>query len=131
MNDYLNQISQRFINIAPNVDFWTLRLSDESQEAICVRQGVMQPVYNQLARGALVTVVIGDGCGYAATSDLSDTGLRRAARQASDWAKQCSVSGLLKVWSKNSFSIIVKAEASVSHRRVRIYWKISIIFSCR
>jgi hypothetical protein len=28
-------------------------------------------VYNHRARGALLTVVIGDGSGYAATSDLS------------------------------------------------------------
>ena len=29
MNDYLNQVAQNFHNIAPNVDFWTLRLTDE------------------------------------------------------------------------------------------------------
>lgn len=96
MNDYLNQVAQNFNNIAPNVDFWTLRLTDETREVICVRQGVMQPVYNQLARGALLTVVIGDGCGYAATSDLSVSGLKRAVSQASEWATQSSGLGLLK-----------------------------------
>ena len=96
MNDYLNQVAQNFNNIAPNVDFWTLRLTDETREVICVRQGVMQPVYNQLARGALLTVVIGDGCGYAATSDLSVSGLKRAVSQASEWAVQSSGLGLLK-----------------------------------
>ena len=96
MNHYLNQVAQTFNNIAPNVDFWTLRLTDETREAICVRQGVMQPVYNQLARGALLSVVIGDGCGYAATSDLSVSGLKRAVSQASEWATQSSGLGLLK-----------------------------------
>ncbi len=96
MNDYLNQVAQNFNNIAPNVDFWTLRLTDETREAICVRQDVMQPVYNQLARGALLTVVIGDGCGYAATSDLSVSGLKAAVSQASEWAIQNAGLGLLK-----------------------------------
>jgi predicted Zn-dependent protease len=96
MNHDLNQVAQSFTNIAPDVDFWTLRLTDEKRETISVRQGVMQPVYNQQARGALLTVVIGDGCGYAATSDLSTSGLKIAARQASEWAKQSAGTGLLK-----------------------------------
>jgi predicted Zn-dependent protease len=43
----------------------------------------------------LLTVVIGDGCGYAATSDLSVSGLKNAARQASEWAKQSAGMSLL------------------------------------
>ena len=96
MNEYLNQVAKQFIKIAPSVDFWTLRLTHQAREAISVRQGVMQPVFNQLSRGALLTVVSGDGCGYAATSDLSPAGLKTALRQASDWAQQCSGLGLLK-----------------------------------
>lgn len=96
MNDYLNQVAQQFKSIAPNADFWSLRLTNEVHEAISVRQGVMQPVFNQLARGALLTVVVGDGCGYAASSDLSPGGLKKAMRQASDWALQSSGLGLLK-----------------------------------
>ncbi|MCG6939109.1 MAG: TldD/PmbA family protein [Gammaproteobacteria bacterium] len=96
MNDYLNQVAQQFISIAPNADFWTLRLTSEAHESLSVRQGVMQPVYNHLARGALLTVVNGDGSGYAATSDLSADGLKQAVRLASDWARQSSAMGLLK-----------------------------------
>jgi predicted Zn-dependent protease len=95
MNHELNQVAQSFNSVAPDVDFWTLRLTDEKRESITVRQGVMQPVYNQQARGALLTVVIGDGCGYAATSDLSAGGLKKAASQASGWAKQSAGMGLL------------------------------------
>lgn len=95
MNDYLNQVARQFSSIAPNTDFWTLRLTNQTRESISVRQGVMQPVYNQLARGALLTVVSGDGCGYAATSDLSPGGLKQAVRKASDWALQSSHLGLL------------------------------------
>ena len=96
MNDYLNHVAGQFSSGAPAVDFWTLRLTSETHEAVSVRQGVMQPVYNQQARGALLTVIIGDGCGYAATSDLSPGGLKKAARWASDWARQSSALGLLK-----------------------------------
>ena len=67
MNDFLNQVAQQFSGIAPDVDAWTLRLTSETNEAVSVRQGVMQPVYNHQATGALITVVIGDGSGYAAT----------------------------------------------------------------
>ena len=96
MNQDLNQVARSFNSIAPNVDFWSLRLSDEKQESISVRQGVMQPIYNQLARGALLTVIIGDGCGYASSSDLSPGGLKKAAGLASQWAKQSAGLGLLK-----------------------------------
>ncbi|MGB5397828.1 MAG: TldD/PmbA family protein [Gammaproteobacteria bacterium] len=96
MNEYLNQVAKQFTGIAPGADFWTLRLTNQAREEISVRQGVMQPVYNQLSRGALLTVVSGDGCGYAATSDLSPAGLKNALRQASDWARQSAGLGLLK-----------------------------------
>lgn len=96
MNDYINSVARQFKDIAPAVDFWTLRLTSETHEAVSVRQGVMQPVYNHHAFGAMLTVVIGDGCGYAATSDLSLSGLKRAAELACDWARQSATSGLLK-----------------------------------
>jgi len=96
MDSPLSQIAQRFAKHAPSADFWTLRLSDETQENICVRQGVMQPVSNQLAQGGLLTVVVNDGCGYCATSDLSLKGLQRAFNQAKEWAKLASGLSLLK-----------------------------------
>ena len=80
MNEYLNDVARQFSSNAPAVDFWTLRLTAETSEAVSVRQGVMQPVYNHVARGALLTVVNGNGYGYAATSDLSSAGLKQAAR---------------------------------------------------
>lgn len=95
MNDYLNQVAKRFNNISPGVDFWTLRLTEQTLESICVRQGVMQPVSTQLSSGVLLTVVMGDGCGYAATSDLSVSGLKKASKLACEWAKQSADSGLL------------------------------------
>lgn len=96
MNDYLNRVARQFNDIAPKVDFWSLRLTSETGEAVSVRQGVMQPVYNHHVFGAMLTVISGDGYGYAATSDLSSGGLKNAIRLASDWAKQSSSLGLLK-----------------------------------
>ena len=96
MNDYLNSVARQFNDIAPAVDFWTLRLTSETHEAVSVRQGIMQPAYNHHAFGAMLTVVIGDGSGYAATSDLSLSGLKKAAELACDWARQSATSGLLK-----------------------------------
>jgi predicted Zn-dependent protease len=96
MNEYLDQVARQFKSIAPAVDFWTLRLTSETNESLSVRQGIMQPVYNHHARGALLTVIKGDGCGYAATSDLSPGGLKKAIRHACDWADQSSGLGLLK-----------------------------------
>ena len=95
MIDKLNKIAGQFSKLAPAVDFWTLRLTSEMHEAVTVRQGVIQPVYNHSASGALVTVISGDGCGYAATSDLSAAGLKNAAARARDWARQASALGLL------------------------------------
>ena len=96
MNKDLSHIANNFKHIAPAVDFWTLRLTDESRESINVRQGVMQPIDNQISRGVLLTVIIGDGCGYAATTNLSNKGLKAAFTQASNWAKLSSDFGLLK-----------------------------------
>jgi predicted Zn-dependent protease len=95
VNDYFNHVAQQFSRIAPSTGFWTLRLTNETHESISVRQGVMQPVYNRFARGALLTVVNGNGCGYAATSDLSPGGLKKAVQKASDWAQLSSGLGLL------------------------------------
>ena len=96
MSAYIHQIAKSFEGVSPDVDFWTLRLTSESSESLTVRQGVLQPVYNHRSTGALITVVIGDGCGYAATSDLTPLGLKKAADIASEWARQSAKLGLLK-----------------------------------
>ncbi|VAW65383.1 TldD family protein, Beta/Gamma-proteobacterial subgroup [hydrothermal vent metagenome] len=96
MNEYLNQIAHEFKSIPPDVDFWTLRLTDNTEEQICVRQGVLQPVNHVSSRGILLTVVTGHGSGYAATSDLSAQGLKKTISHACMWAKEASKLALLK-----------------------------------
>jgi len=84
--DRLHQIAERFAAAAPACDYWTLRLVDEESEHLAVRQGVVEPSALGASLGAMVTLVVGGGVGYGATSDLSPAGLRAAADQALGWA---------------------------------------------
>ena len=82
-----DEVERRFREIAPAVDFCSLRLVEERDEHVSVRRGVAQPPVSSLDVGAMVTVVDGDGMGYGATSDLTLSGLRRALDRARDWAR--------------------------------------------
>lgn len=91
----LDTIAARFANLAPAVDYWALRLIDETYQCLTVRQNVVQPLANMRTLGALLTVVEHGGIGYAATSDVSPTGLRSMAEQAQRWAWQTANRGLI------------------------------------
>ncbi len=84
----LEHIERRFAEVMPRVEYCTLRLVEERGEFISVRQDVIQPVTRSEDAGAMVTVIDGGGMGYAATSDLSTTGLRQAIGRARDWAQR-------------------------------------------
>lgn len=92
----LDTISTRFARSAPALDFWALRLVEETHERICVRQDVVQPIANTRTLGALVTVIDRGGIGYAATTDLSPSGLRTMASQAQHWAWRTANRGLIR-----------------------------------
>jgi predicted Zn-dependent protease len=83
----IESIASRFRRIVPAVDFCSLRLVDETSQVLCVRQDVAEPVQISRDFGAMVTVVDGDGLGYAASSDLSDAGLAAAIERAREWAR--------------------------------------------
>ena len=72
---------------APAADHVSLRALAETSERVRVRQDVPEPITARADIGAMVTVVQGDGIGYAATSDLSETGIRLALDQANTWAR--------------------------------------------
>jgi predicted Zn-dependent protease len=80
-------LAERFRQAVPPVDFCSLRFVRERSEFLAVRQDVLQPVATSEDSGAMLTVYAGGGMGYTATSDLSLSGLRRAAEQAHDWAR--------------------------------------------
>src|SRR5512143_1622250 len=82
-----DSLAQRFRRLAPAADYCALRAVDERSDWISVRQDTAEPVRASIDSGAMVTVIDGDGIGYAASSDLSDEGLRWALARASDWAR--------------------------------------------
>jgi len=83
----LEEIARRFRRIAPATEQCTIRVVEESSTTTSVRRDVPEPVTRSIDRGAMVTVAEGDGLGYAATTDLSEAGLRSAAERALRWAR--------------------------------------------
>ena len=92
-------IQERFQRIAPQADFCSLRLVEERSQHVSVRQNIVQPVSNSEDLGAMITVVESGGLGYAATSDLSQAGLARAAERARAWASRSAARSVLD-WSR-------------------------------
>ena len=86
MQPILEQTAKRFAEQVPAMDFWSLRLVSERKETLAVRQDIVQPPDILVSRGAFITVVQAGGTGYAATSDLSPSGLRAALERAREWA---------------------------------------------
>ncbi len=76
-----------FKRIVPAVDFCSLRFVEETTEQLTVRQNVTEPPQSSSDRGAMITVFDKGGYGYAATSDISESGLRTAAARAHEWAR--------------------------------------------
>ncbi len=81
----LDSIAKKFERNAPAVDYWSLRLVERSIENLCVRQNILQPIQNLQSNGALITLIQGQACAYAATSDLSPRGLAKAVDRALAW----------------------------------------------
>ena len=79
-------VKKRLLDAAPECDFWSFRLVDQREEAVVVRQDILQPVRRSEDRGVMVTVLDDGGMGYAATSDLSPAGLAAAGEKAKAWA---------------------------------------------
>jgi predicted Zn-dependent protease len=82
------EIASRFREVAPRADFWSLRVVQEEDEDLRVRQGVVYPMRSRADAGAMVTVAVDGGLGYSATPDLTREGLRRAGADALAWARR-------------------------------------------
>ena len=70
-----------------DVDFWSLRFVEEHCESFAVRKNVAMPFVASTDRGAMATVYVDGGYGYAATGDTSTAGLRDALERAAHWAR--------------------------------------------
>lgn len=92
----LDEIAVRFLAVAPEVDFWSLRSVEDWRENITVRRDVLEPLRQRSSTGVMVTVIHGGGAGYASTSDLSEAGLRQAALSACAWAKRTAETGIVE-----------------------------------
>ncbi|EIJ34810.1 TldD/PmbA family protein [Thiothrix nivea] len=88
-------IINTFKQIAPKVDFWSLRLVLEQSEYLSVRENIVQPPHIGQELGAHITLIDGDGSAYAATSDLSRNGFARALERALLWARLSAKHGIL------------------------------------
>jgi len=84
-------------NFAPPNDAsteWTLRIVRQRDEILGVRRGVAEPYRHGVDVGAMVCVGRVGGVGYAATSDLTRSGLRDACERAAAWAECSRVSAV-------------------------------------
>jgi predicted Zn-dependent protease len=90
----MREIAERFRNVAPTCDGWTVRVVRERVQGLHVRQDVLLPVTTSESLGAMVTVQSGAGLGYAATSDLSRAGLSEAGTRALGWAEAHARGGI-------------------------------------
>ena len=52
-----DSIVARFGAIAPQVDFWSLRLVYEVSESLSMRQGILQPMQHFIQRGAFLNLI--------------------------------------------------------------------------
>ena len=83
----LDLIKSRFYQLIPAVDFCSLRYLAQHSETLTLRQNVAQPPVHHDDEGVMITVINKGGLGYAATSDLSDSGLQRAITTATQWTQ--------------------------------------------
>ena len=93
----LNEIERSFREVAPRVEFWSLRVVEERNESLSVRRNVVQPATTSEDVGVMITVMDGGGMGYTATCDLTPAGLRRAAERATCWAHHTAGCGAVDV----------------------------------
>ena len=70
-----HEVEERFLKVAPETDFCSLRFVERRYEQIWIRRSIVQPVESQRDTGAMITVVHEGGLGYGATCDLSEAGL--------------------------------------------------------
>lgn len=79
-------ITPLFRSLIPAVDFCSLRFVDSYGQRLGIRQNIVEPLGNRYSQGAFITVFNNGGIGYAATCDISRSGLKSAIGRAVNWA---------------------------------------------
>lgn len=84
----LERVESWFGALAPDASegFVSLRLLSQRSERLRMRQGVMLPPERADDVGLMVTALMDGGVGYAATSDVSERGVKDALDRAREWA---------------------------------------------
>src|SRR5580704_14719839 len=83
-------IASRFASVAPACVHWTVRVQRRRGESLSVTRGVVDPIGLSDDLGVMVTVYADGAFGYAATSDVTTSGLAHAGREARAWAARAS-----------------------------------------
>ena len=89
--DSIEQLARR---VAPSADFWSMRYATEVVENLTVRNDIAEAPARSRDSGVMLSVVRGAGLGFAATSDLSEGGLRSAFDRACTLADACAVNSV-------------------------------------
>ncbi len=85
----------RRLVVAPGASL-QVRLVEEESREFAVTRGVLQPGHTRTDAGAMVTVRVPGGLGYAACADLTQQGLQWATDRAHAWALASARAGLLR-----------------------------------
>ncbi|MNM58418.1 protease TldD [compost metagenome] len=88
-------LRQRFAALRSTAELFSLRHVKQSQQSLSVRRNVAEPPLFSQDEGAMLTVRINGVEAYAATADLSQSGLQRALQQAEALARQIAAYRLL------------------------------------
>ena len=70
-----------------DVDYASARLVDQRSEHLSVRRNQLEPLFTEFDAGVMISVWHHGGLGYAATTDLSESGLAAAVDRARYWAR--------------------------------------------
>nr|WP_319527207.1 TldD/PmbA family protein [Pseudomonas laurentiana] len=97
MFDITALLRQRFAALRSTAEFFSLRYVQESRQHLSVRKNVAEPPSLGRDEGAMLTVRLNGVEAYAATADLSQTGLQRALEQAEALARNINGHALLNV----------------------------------
>ena len=82
-DDFINHIKP----LLPNVDYCSFRFVNKYTNIISATRSVIEPVIISEDDGLMVTVYNNGGCGYGATSNLTDDGILKAVKTAQKWAE--------------------------------------------
>ncbi|WP_312934254.1 TldD/PmbA family protein [Pseudomonas sp.] len=95
MFDASTLLRQRFAALRSGAELFSLRHVKHSHQSLAVRRNVAEPPYFSQDEGAMLTVRVAGVEAYAATADLSQSGLQRALERAEALARQIKAHSLL------------------------------------